>query len=178
MPMGIGLERSNRLSPASFHFNFNQFNDADCLFQFPFRKEDLIRMVKTIGWLNSNKYTRRNRYSVSTFLITCVLLRRRPSPTRWRDMELLFGKNASHLSEIFWSGMECFLDTWECLLCNCMCTPLFRSRLDLYADDFFQKYEGLWNCVASIEGTLIRIARPSGDMDSWLYKMETKGTIL
>lgn len=45
-----------------------------------------------------------------------------------------------------------------------MSTPLFRSRLDLYTDAVFQKFYVLRNCVAFIDGTVIGISRPSGDM--------------
>eukprot|EP00171_Calliarthron_tuberculosum_P005259 IDg5259t1 len=132
------IRRSPLVSTSSFDFNFNAFSEGESLHQFRFRKEDVLRMCEAVAWPSSRTHTERNRYSVSPLLATCVLLRRLASPTRWRDVEVMFGKPAEHLSEIFWEALERFMDV-----------------RDLSHGE----------CVGFIDGTVIGIARPSGAME-------------
>ena len=103
------LQRVRHISQSDFFFNFNSISDSDCVFMFRFRKCDVVRMVQALAWPDAVTFTKRNRYSTNPILSTCIILRRLASPTRWRDMELTFGKRSSQLSEIFWEALERFL---------------------------------------------------------------------
>jgi hypothetical protein len=104
------LRRSNRISASLFSFNFNALSDRDCLSNFRFCKRDITRLLVAFAWPVNVTCTRRSRYAVSPLLGICVGLRRLCTPSRWRDLEELFGKLSSQLSEIFWEVLETLLE--------------------------------------------------------------------
>lgn len=157
------LIRSNRISISSFTFNFNKFSDYDCLSYFRFRKEDISRVMNATAWPTEKTLTSRNRYAVNPVLSTCILLRRLASPARWRDLEEMFGKHASQLSEIFWESVEHLLDAREQLLSSDMKAAYLVPRLERLAAAVYQKSGCLQNCVGFIDGTVLGIARPSAN---------------
>lgn len=158
------LERSNRISTADFSFNFNSFSEASCLSLFRFRKADLIRVVRLIGWPQEKVHTSRNRYSVSPILACCVMLRRIATPARWRDLEELFGKHGPQLSEIFWEAVVHFLEANEHLLTSPISADFFQPRLARYAEAIHAKSKTLDTCIGFIDGTVLGIARPKGNL--------------
>ena len=97
---------------------------------------------------------------VTAFPATCILLRRMASPFRWRDVEEMFGKSASHLSEIFWEMLEAFLETHEHLIVSPLNASYLQAKLLYFADCIFRKRNALSNCVAFIDGTVIGVSRP------------------
>ena len=153
------LRRSNRISLSDLSFNFNGFTDSCCLSMFRFTKDDLRRVVKTIGWVGT--HTQRNRYACDSLMVTCVLLRRLTTPARWRDMEFTFGRHAAQLSEIFWEGLESFLETRQHLIMSAIDPAFIASRASLYAEKIKDKCHALDNFMGFIDGTVIAIARPS-----------------
>ena len=154
------LRRNQRIHWTHFAFNFNSMTDASSLSLFRFRKKDVIRMVEAVAWPSSQVATARNRYSCSRILVTCVLLRRLCSPARWRDMELLFGRHAAQLSEIFWEGLEQFLNVRKHLITGDICKDFIEANAPFYAQAVRDKRNSLDKCVAFIDGTVIGIARP------------------
>lgn len=158
------LARRNRISAASFAYNFNALSDADCLSHFRFRKEHVQRLFSALAWPSLQSATKRSRYSVNSCLATCIILRRLASPARWRDLEEFFGKHASALSEIFWEGIEHFVSNRGHLLTSYMQSDFFKQQLDRFADSIDVKSGCLQNCVGFIDGTVIGIARPFGNM--------------
>lgn len=99
-------------------------------------------------------------------LVTCVILRRLASPTRWDDLELLFGLRKEQLSEIFWEELLNFVAIWAELILEDVHKDFWSTRYQLYADAVQKKSHALDNVVAFIGGTNISIARPSGqDID-------------
>lgn len=158
------LARRNRISATSFLFNFNAYSDADCLFYFRFRNTDICRLVVALAWPEGQTKTDRNRYAVSPIIATCIMLRRLASPARWRDLEAMFGKHASQLSEIFWEGIEHFVAARGHLLSACLTTALLGPRLEEFAKAVYDKSGCLENCIGFIDGTVLGIARPSGNM--------------
>eukprot|EP00171_Calliarthron_tuberculosum_P004409 IDg4409t1 len=103
----------------------------------------------------------KNRYSVSPLLAACVLLRRMATPCRWRDLELQFGKHASQLSEIFWEGIEAFLAARLYLLDSNLSAQYISSKAVLFSAAVADKSGCLTNCLGFIDGTVLKIARPS-----------------
>ena len=93
--------KANRISLSDFSFNFNGLTQLDCLRMFRFEKDDLYKMVDCVGWPLSIHTTKRNRYACDPVLVTCIIMRRISSPSRWSDLEIMFGKHASQLYEIF-----------------------------------------------------------------------------
>ena len=105
----------------------------------------------------------------SPLLVTCVVLRSLTAPARWRDMEMLFGKHGGQLSEIFWEGMESFLEARRQLILSDIDYTFFFERAALYACAI-KKCEALDNCTGFIDGTVISIARPSrGEVQNAAY---------
>ena len=56
----LDLRRSQRVSSSYFSFNLNELSDRDCLMQFVFRKEDIIRMIPVVSFPESVTHTARN----------------------------------------------------------------------------------------------------------------------
>ena len=122
-------ERPNRISLSSFSFNFNVFTDVCGLSLFGFRKQDAIRMVTAIAW--KGEITTMNRYMCSPHLVTRVVLRRLTTPARSRDIEMQFGKHGGQPSEIFWEGMERFLEARQHLVLSDIDSTFFSERAEL-----------------------------------------------
>ena len=152
-------ERSNRIVFSSLTFNFYAFRGVRCLFLFRFRKQDVIRMVTTIAWKGENKTN--HRYICSPILVTCIVLCRLTTPARWRDMEMQFGKPGGQRSEMFWEGMELFLEARQHLLLSYIDSNFFSEKAELYACAIKNKCEALDNCTGFIDGTVIAIAQSS-----------------
>ena len=92
------LRRSLRISITSFDdHRFPFMSDNVLLSLFRFRRDDIMRVVQVMSWPLNRKRTKRNRYSVTPLLATCVVLRRLASATRWRDLEEVFCRHTSQL---------------------------------------------------------------------------------
>lgn len=63
-------------------------------------------MMHAVRWPSLKVRTGRNSYRVNYIEVTCVVLLRIATPMRWVELELLFGKRWSALSEIFWEALE------------------------------------------------------------------------
>lgn len=153
------IQRSNRISLSEFSFNFNSLTDSCCLSLFRFTKKDIGRLVTAVGWVGF--LTERNRYSCSPLLVACVILRRLTTPSRWRDLEFLFGRHGAQLSEIFWEGVEQMLEDRCDLITGPINSSFLANRAHIYAAAIKDKCHALSNCIGFIDGTVIAIARPS-----------------
>jgi hypothetical protein len=157
------IDRS--LQIASTSFNFNIFGDADSLKLFRFETKHVVEISRLLGWPLNRTHTTRNRYDTCPIMSTCIVLRPLQTPTRWYDMEILFGKHASHLSEIFLEALEEFLDKRsQCILS--LSTALLSLRSSRYADAVREKGgpHALPHCVGFIDGTVVRISRPGDNL--------------
>eukprot|EP00171_Calliarthron_tuberculosum_P001528 IDg1528t1 len=85
---------------------------------------------------------------------------RMSTPFRWCDMEILFGKRASHLSEIFWEGIEHFMETRQHLITGTINISHIQIHAERYAKAMHDKSNALANCIGFIDGTVIGVARP------------------
>ena len=92
----LGLRRSRSVSTSYFLLNFNGLSDLDCLMQFLFQKEEIFRMIPVVAWPERVTHAARNGYGISPILAICILLKIIATACRWHDLELLFGKHASH----------------------------------------------------------------------------------
>ena len=158
------IARCNRISFADFTFNFNRFSNLECVSNFRFRKDDIPRISHAIDWPTTLTHTKRNGFGVTPILAACILLRRFASPCRWSDVEEFFGKHASHLSEIFWETLEQFLDKRLHLLMGPIGKQFVARKAPVYSAAVEKKSLVTSNCIGFIDGTVIGIARPKGNM--------------
>ena len=137
-------------------------------------------MVCVIAWPRSGRHTQRSRYCTIQILTADVILRRLCYPAGWSDLEVLFGKHGSQLSEIFWEGLELFLETRERMdTSNVQFLSLLRSRAENYAEVIAEKSEVLVNGVGFIDAIVIGIARPrEDDMQREVYNGQKRKNAL
>lgn len=135
--------------------------DLQFLSSFRIRKEDLDTVVKAIAWPATKTRTTRNEYSTSPHLSTLILLRRLASPCRWMDVVLLFKKHPSHMSEIFWEGMQHFLRARKHLLYSDLHRAYISAKAELFSGAIQEKCSVLSHCLGFMDGTVLGIARPS-----------------
>ena len=103
--------------------------------------------------------TKRCRYKAAAVETTAILLRRLASPTRWCDLETIFGRSRSALSELFLETLEHahkFLSKYQ----NHFRSGLVERRAALYSQKIREKGAPLNRCIGFIDGTAVRIARP------------------
>ena len=91
-----------------------------------------------------------------------MLLRRLATPCQGKDVELLFGRHGSQLSEIFWEALHYFVVGKSDLLMGEFQASFWRPRLAMYAEAVKRKSNALDHTVGFIDGTVIAIARPGG----------------
>eukprot|EP00171_Calliarthron_tuberculosum_P001206 IDg1206t1 len=106
--MGLIMQRSRTVTCSSF--NLNAISDEQCLILFRFTKAEIPRIAHLVDW--SSAVTSRNGYVCDPLTGTCILLRRLAFPSRWVDLEEMFGMHSSALSEVFY---ECAWSLYECM---------------------------------------------------------------
>ena len=124
----------------------------------------MIKLVNIIGWPAQARSSTRNKYQVSPLLVACVILQGMSSPGRWADMEDSFGKHVSQLSEIFWEGIEYFLDARTHLVLGAISQDFITRRVISYSSAIYEKSGALRNCVGFIDGAVFGIAPPKGNI--------------
>jgi len=157
------LQRSERVSAVAF--NLNAFSQQEALNNFRFFVPDLGRLSSL---LDLQVDVSRRRYNVSPIECLAIVLRRLASPSRWTDLELLFGRSASSLSEIFCRGVDELIGRWGHLITTWR-AALMAERAAAYAAAIAGKDAPLQTCVGFIDGTLIRIARPGRGLQRVCY---------
>ena len=78
-------------------------------------KRGSLEMFNCVGWPLSRHTTRENMYACYLMLVTCIIMRRIKSLSRWSDMKTMLDRHASQLSEMFWEGLEKFLSFRQAL---------------------------------------------------------------
>ena len=136
------LTRYNCISVSDFSFNFNALGDQQCLILFLFKKKHVLRMVAAVSWPPMKRSTSRNRYAVTSILVTCLVLRRVSSPARWTDLEMIFGKIQPHLSEIYWEALENMCQVHKHVMTS-IAPSFLQPRAAMYAEAVQKK---AWPC--------------------------------
>lgn len=134
--------------------------DDQLLLLFRVCRSELCEMVEAVGWPDDMNKTSRNEYKTCPLLTTLVMLRRLASPCRWSDIECIFGKHSSQLSEIFWEGVENLMDKRAHLLTGPVSTEFIQVHASRYSESIHMKCASLRDCVGFIDGTVLSIARP------------------
>ena len=148
----------------SSSFNINALSDSDCLLRFRFKKEDIGKIESLVQWNGQGAAiarTPRRRYLVDPILALCVMLRRLSTPSRWKDIEIEFGKHTSYLDEMFYFTVQKFYGSFSHLIRN-INSSLWISRAPLYAAAISEKGLSMSHCIGFIDGTKLQISRPKG----------------
>lgn len=134
--------------------------DDQLLLLFRVCRAELPLIVEAVGWHDELLRTKRNEYGTCPLLTTLIILRRLASPCRWADVEGIFGKHCSQLSEIFWEGVENMIERRGHLLTGPISTDFMHQHASKYARVINDKCDSLSECVGFIDGTVLSIARP------------------
>lgn len=155
------LDKINlRAQEISFtNFNLNVFCEEECYRMFRFRSKDIGKVVELCGWLGGR--TKRSGYVVDSITAVCVMLRKLSFPTRWKEIERLFGMRSSAMSEIFYEVMESLVRERGNLLENFR-AEMMEERAEMYAKAIHEQGAPLSNCVGFSDCTKIAMCRPGG----------------
>ena len=116
--------------------------------RFCFRAYWIYKICSLTSWTAGR--TKRSRYKVDPFTATCIMLQRLASPTRWSDVEVMFGMRASGLS----GSNTRLLSSFQ--------TELMTVRAPAHAAAIHAKGAPLPHCIGSIDCTKIQMTRPDG----------------
>lgn len=152
------LQRSRRIR--QLKFNLNAWTDEGSLTDFRFLRSDVGLVSRILDFPRGMAQTERSRYKASALEATAILLRRLSSPIRWHDLETVFGRSKSALSEIFLVALAHAHEKLGSNL-NHFESGLVASRANLHAAKIHEKGAPLSNCVGFIDGAEVRIARPT-----------------
>lgn len=155
----LALQTERRLGILGHTFNLTEISDQESVRRFRFQKPHVEKIASMISWEASNTYHR--RYRVVPVEAVCILLRRLSTPCTWIDLESEFGRHKSALTEIFYHALDLFYKSFHRLIRD---GPhhLFVQRAQLYAEAFMRRGSPLNRCIGLIDGTNLRIQRPSG----------------
>ena len=152
-------------------FNLNLFLTEQSLSLFRFKPAVLGRVAHLLEVEGGSS---QRRYRAPAVESVCVVLRRLSSPARRWDLEPLFGRSSSSLSEVFYETMERLDEGWSDALCTWR-VDLMGQRAPRYAQCVLDKGGGLDNCVGFINGTGLFVAGPGGGLQRSFYSGH-KGT--
>lgn len=156
------IRRSIKISHTNFAVNLSMFTNEACVALFRFGQRDLEKVINVMSWPSGKRRTNGNQYAVNPQLAACVVLRRLATPARWFDLEALFGKFSPQLAEIFREALDHFMTAQGHLVTTSIPAQYMARRAVRFADRILEKSQGLDNCVAFIDGTVIGVSRPGG----------------
>lgn len=150
-----------RIASRGWDLFYDNLTDRAFLELFRFRRKEFERLSEVVGFQDGT-HTKKNRYAVDPIFSTAIVLRRLASPARWCDLNNLFFRHSSHLSEIFWETIEHFMEKYYPLLLN-IPTQFIRQHAEQFSNCIQNCSNALSNCIGFIDGTVIAIARPGTD---------------
>ena len=161
--VALSLDRRCRIGVTSF--NLNVFSSQECLSLFRFLPQHLGRLVDLLA---IKVPFPRTRLPVPPIGCLAIVLRRLAAPTRWVDLEELFGRIASALCHIFYAIVAMTMEKWGANLTEWR-VEFMSERAALYAEKIEGTSAYLDRCVGFINGTAIFIARPGGGLQRACY---------
>jgi hypothetical protein len=107
----------------TFTFNINALSDLQSLQRYRFRRNDVGFIAGLIPWENGFDAEGKMRASQKRYLVdplesTAIMLRRLAKPSRWIDVQIVFGNHRSALSEILYHALELFYGEFGSALTN------------------------------------------------------------
>lgn len=139
--------------------NQHRFSEDDCYWLFCFRLRNIEKMVDIWYWASGK--TKRYKYVVDTVTSICVVLRKLSYPTRWRDVEGMFGVHTSAIREVFWEVVESLVHKHGHLL-KTFWAGVMNSRAEMYVKAIRGDGTPLNNVMEFINCTTIQICRLGG----------------
>lgn len=149
--------RASQISSAIF--NLNTYSEEEAFRLFRFRRRDIGKIVQLCGWAGGR--TKRSGYDVDAVTAVCVVLRKLSYPTRWKDVEFMFGMRSSAMSEVFYEVIESLVGEHGELL-ETFRGELMKEREEMHAKAIHEEGAPLNNCVGFIDCTRIAMCRPGG----------------
>ena len=140
-----------------YKFNFNGYSDDECQRLFRFTKREVVILFSKFK-LPAQITTTEGTSSIGIDAL-CVFLRKMSYPTRYHDLENLFGRSVSSLCNIFYYVLEYLFNKYERKLY--LDIKFLRSRVQLYSNIIARK--GCWSTHiwGFIDGTVRPICVPS-----------------
>ena len=138
----LSLSRSRRIRTVKF--NLNIWTDEASLKDFRFCKNHIGMVSKLLNFPERGFVTQRCGYKAPPVEVTAILLRRISYPVRWHDLEIVFGRSRSALSEIFLEALESAYATLRPLN-EKLGGQLFKRRAPMYANRVHEKGAALEN---------------------------------
>lgn len=140
-------------------FNLNAYCEEEAFRLFRFRPKDVGKITELCSWTSGK--TQRSGYVVEPTTAVCAVLRKLSFPTRWRDIDVMFGMSAAAMSEVFYEVIERLYETHGDVL-ETFREGMIAERAELYAKAISEKGAPLTNCVGFIDCTKIQMSRPGG----------------
>lgn len=144
-------------------FNINAFSEQQCFHDFRFRRNDIGRISKVLGW-NLN-HSARNRYRSDAVTAAWILLKRLSSGHTSFDMETMSGMRYSYISEVFWNAIEICVECKGFLVTNFQ-SELMQSRAEIYSNAIEGGGAPLPKFVGFIDRTNFTLCHPGGDANN------------
>ncbi|XP_050515978.1 uncharacterized protein LOC126890879 [Diabrotica virgifera virgifera] len=150
----------NPIQDPVLQFDLDNMEDKYVKLNFRFQREDLIRLAVALGIPEQIKT--RSRHSSGGLEGLCILLRRLAYPSRLCDLEQLFRRSATSISEISNYVNNHIYRNHGYLLRDLGNLPwLNREKLSAYSNSIAAKGAAVQNCWGFIDGTARPICRPT-----------------
>ena len=147
-------------------FNLNDISDDDCIAEFRFQKNDIIRLGNELHLPNEIRCSLYNDLCVDSVEALCILLKRLAYPCRYLDMIPRFARPVPQPSMVFNEMMHVIDSRLGFLLQNLNLHWLTPYHLVSFADAIYNQGAALDNVWDFIDGTVRGISRPSRNQRS------------
>ena len=147
-------------------FNLEKVSDDECNAEFRFSKRNIYSLVYALQI--PDEVGRHNRQCINAAKVSCVLLKRKSYPCRFRDLIPTFGRSVAELFNIASVMNNHIFETHGHLLTNLNQPWLYTHQLQEFADVIHHKGAPLSNCWGFIDGTVRPLCGP-GQKQRYLY---------
>jgi hypothetical protein len=106
------------------------------------------------------KWVTKSRYAAPGWEVLCMLLRRFAYPCRLKDLQLMFGRQKSHISEFINELVHFLHEKWESKL---FWAVEHLDEIEYWCECVTLKGSPLDKCYGFIDGTVRPICRPTDD---------------
>lgn len=110
-------------------------------------KVDFQKVVNTVSWLWEKTGNARNEYGTSPELTTLITFLRIASPCTWLNIVYAIKKHSFQMSEIFWEGLQRFMNKRQHILCGDVDKKFIAENAVAYAKAIESKYGVMKGCI-------------------------------
>ena len=140
-------------------FDLREWDEARCQTELRFSMGDLVELKNVLHL--PDKIITEQRTICSAMEGLCILLKRLAFPCRYTDMVPSFGRNPTEICLIFNTVLDYVYLHHHHRLKSWIQNVLQPAMLQLYAAQIHAKGAPLQNCFGFVDGTLLRITRPT-----------------